>query len=669
MPASYIAIPTLKIDGQPATDSLLEDILQISIEESLHLPGMFTLVIRNDYFSARDGENPWMYDDKFAIGKSIEIGFTSSTTEDNDFSEAKVNTLINGEITAIEAQFNPESQAPIIIRGYDKSHRLHRGRYNRSFQNMKDSDIVSKIIQEVGISAGTIDKSGGPYGFGEPPGYVFQENQTNMEFLRERAARCGFELFVQDDKLNFRKPTAGDSLTLKWLKEITSFHVRISSAEQVSSVEVRGWDYQNKQAIVSSKTSQTGGIVTSINQGKGETVSKAFIGSPKMIVVDQPVSSSDESDAIAQSLYNELSGEFVQADAKAVGNPEIRPGKVIKLTEMGKYSGSYYVTETRHIFQNRFYTTEFSIRGLRGEDLLTAMTPKTRLQPGQTLLIGIVSQNKDPKKWGRVKVKFPTLTNDHESEWARVVAIGAGLNRGFDCLPEVNDEVLVGFEHGDIHRPFVIGGVWNGKDAPPTSVDNAIADDGKVRLRTFKTRTGHTLQFIEEDKSDSKKGVCVDTVYGHKLHLNDSEKVINLKTKGGHEVTLDDQNKKIEIKTSGGHTCKLDDQAKKITVNSTSEIEMSAPQKIALKVGGNSIEISTSSITLKMGANKIEMASGGIEINSPSNITLKKVTDKVELGPSGINVSSATTMTVKGLTTTVKADTAVTVSGLTVSIG
>lgn len=644
MPATYVSTPTLKINGQSASTSLMEDILEIIVEESLHLPGMFTLVIRNDYFPARTGENPWLYDTTLTIGTPIEISLKASTTEDTAFQEVKDNTLIKGEITAIEAHFTPNSQAPIIIRGYDESHRLHRGRYNRSFQNKKDSDIVKQVIKEAGITAGTVDDTGGPYGYGDPVGYVFQENQTNMEFLRERAARNGFELFVQDGKFNFRKPTAGSTLNLVWLKDIVSFQVQVSSAEQVSSVEVRAWDYQNKQAIVSTKSAQTSQVVTTTGQGQGKAQSTAFNSSPKMIVVNQPVSSSTESDVVAQALFNELSGEFVQADAKAEGNPEIRPGKLIKLAEMGKYSGSYYVTDTRHVFQQRVYVTEFSVRGLRDGGLLTTIQPQTRLQPGQTLMVGIVTNNKDPKKWGRVRVKFPTLTEDHESDWARVVAIGAGSSRGFDCLPEVNDEVLVGFEHGDIHRPFVIGGMWNGKDAPPTSVDNSVVN-GKVRLRTVKTRTGHTLQFVEEDKDSSKKGIYLDSVYGHKLYLNDTDKKIELKTNGNHHLLLDDTNKKIQITTSGGHTVTLDDQARKITMSATSEIELTAPQKILLKVGTNSIEISI------------------------TNITLKTSTGTIDLGPSGINVNSTALATVKGVTTTVKGDAAVTVSAPIISLG
>ncbi|BAZ41841.1 Rhs element Vgr protein [Calothrix sp. NIES-4101] len=653
MPASYTATPILKIDGKDASANLLDDILQISVEESLHLPGMFTLMIRNDYYGSRSGENPWMHDNTFAIGKSIEIGFVSSTTADSSFSTPGKSTLIKGEITAIEAQFNSESQAPILVRGYDISHRLHRGRYNRSFQNMTDTDIVKNIIGEVGITAGTIDNTGGPYGFGDPVGYTFQENQTNMEFLRERAARNGFELFVQDGKLYFRKPVAGGSLSLKWLKDITHFHVRVSSAEQVSAVQVRGWDYQKKEAIVSNQTSQNAQVVTSINQGKGEDSIHEFNKNPTMIVVDRPISSQKESDAIAQSIFNELSGEFVQADAKAEGNPAIRPGKVVTLQDMGKYSGKYYITETRHLFQARVYSTEFSVRGLREDSLANFISPQARLQPGQTLMIGIVSNNKDPKKWGRVKVKFPTLTDKHESDWARVVSVGAGNNRGFDCLPEVNDEVLVGFEHGDIHRPFVIGGVWNGKDAPPATVDDAVVD-GKVRLRTLKTRTGHTLQFVEEDKGDSKKGVYLNTVYGHKLHLNDSDKLIDIKTKDNYQVTLDDQNKKILIKTNTGYICELNDQSQKITLKASS-------QEIVMKASGQIDINAQQNITLKVGGNKIEI--------SPTNIKLTAGTSSIDLSPSGATVKSSAMTQVEGSMTTIKGNGTVTVSAPMVSIG
>ncbi len=420
-----------------------------------------------------------------------------------------------------------------------------------------------------------------------------------MEFLRERAARVGYELYVQDGKLNFREPTKDQELTLKWLKEIFSFHVRVTSSEQVSSVEVRGWDYTTKKSIVSTAESEK--VITTTQNGKGSASSTKFSTTPKMIVVDQPIFSVNEAKKMAQSLCDELGGEFVNADAKGVGNPTIRPGRVVKLTEMGTYSGSYYVTETRHLYHERKYTTEFSVRGLRAGDLFSTISPKTHLQPGQTLLVGIVSNNKDSKGWGRVRVKFPTLTEEHESNWARVVSMGAVSGRGFDCLPEINDEVLVAFEHGDIHRPYVIGGVWNGTDAPPEKVGDSVVG-GKVRQRTFKTRVGHKLQFVEEDQG-TKKGAYLNTTDGHNLRMNDSEKF-------------------VEIQTTGGHKFRNDDASKKISLESTGQITLSAPQKITLTVGGTSIELTPAGITMKTSGTISIQASGSTSVQSTGSLSM-----------------------------------------------
>jgi len=651
---SYVAEPILKIDGQAASAALLEDILQISVEESLHLPGMFTLVLRNDYFPGRSDDATWKHAALLGIGKAIELGFGSSTTESSDFDDAQRGMLLKGEITAIETHFTRDSQAPIIVRGYDASHRLHRGRHNRSFQNKTDADIVRQIAGEAGIAVGKVDDTGGPYGYGDiggASGYVFQENQTNMEFLRSRAARNGYELFVQDGKLHFRKPQKGDTLELEWLRELHSFRVQVTSAEQVDSVEVRGWDYSQKQAIVETST-RPNAVLTTTEQGEGSKTSNSFQGKPsqpKLIVVDQVVSQSPEAKTMATALCNELGGEFVQADARSEGNPLIRPGKLVKLTNMGKYSGTYYVTETRHLFHERVYTTEFGVRGLRGGDLLHILAPPTQLHPGQTCLIGIVADNKDPKGWGRVRVKFPTLTEEHMSNWARVVSMGAGATRGFDWLPEVNDEVLVAFEHGDIHRPYVIGSVWNGKDAPPEKIDDTVVN-GKVRLRTLKTRLGHKLQFVEEDKSTSKQGAYLETKDQHKIHLNDTDKYIETKTKEGHYVRLDDQGKKLELKSKGGHLLKMDDSGSKIEVTSTGDLVVKSGRSgTANKVdiqGGTITLTGMTQIILKVGSNSITLSNAGIEIKG-IQVTVQ-ATAQAKLQGSIVDVQGSGMTNIKG---------------------
>ena len=101
------------------------------------------------------------------------------------------------------------------------------------------------------------------------------------------------------------------------------------------------------------------------------------------------------------------------------------------------------------------------------QDLVGVPAEANTLATG--MMTGLITNNKDPEKYGRVKVKFPWLSEEDESDWLRVVVPGGGNNRGLLFLPEVNDEVLVGFEQGDINRPYVLGGLWNGQDTPPES--------------------------------------------------------------------------------------------------------------------------------------------------------------------------------------------------------
>ncbi|PZD71728.1 Actin cross-linking toxin VgrG1 [Acaryochloris thomasi RCC1774] len=618
----YLSEPILKIGGATASATLMKDILEITVDESLHLPSMFVLKVHNVYVPASEDSEEWRNEKYFKLGDSITIGFKGSTTEDPEFKESEQELqLIEGEITGIEVKFSETSEAHLVIRGYDISHRLHRGRHNRSFLNQTESDIVKTVAKEAGIKMGQVDSSG------TPRDYTFQENQTNMEFLRERAARIGFELFVQDNKLYFREPKSDGSLSLEWLTDISSFDVRTTTAEQVSSVEVHGWDYSQKK-LISEKVSEEQ-LVTSTGNKKGSS-SQVFksMPSPQMIVVDQTVESSKEAKQMAQALCNELGGEFVTAKAKAEGNPEIRPGKVVKLEKLGtRYSGQYYVTEACHLYRQGVLKTHFDVRGLRQGSLLSTLPPKTHLQPGQTNLVGIVTNNDDPEGWGRVKVKFPTLTEKDESHWARVVGLGAAKERGFYCLPEIDDEVLVAFEHGDIHRPYIIGGVWNGKDKTVETVRDTI-QNGKVNLRTIKTRTGHTIQFVEEGKFGFDKGILIETSGGHKVHLNDSDRKIEIRTNGKHQIEMDDNlaSKGIDIKTAGRNQVILNDTASTITVKTRTQqaLTFSDPtMSISLRTTGLINMMAGGAISLKAGGAVDVKAGGAVNVDAAGAVSVK----------------------------------------------
>lgn len=183
--------------------------------------------------------------------------------------------------------------------------------------------------------------------------------------------------------------------------------------------------------------------------------------------------------------------------------------------------------------------------------------------------VAVVADNRDPDGLGRVKVKFPWKDDADESSWARLAVPMAGKARGTWFLPEVGDEVLVAFDHGDVQHPYVLGSLWNGSDTPPG--DNG---DGKNAIRKITSRSGHELVF---DDSDGKEQLV-------------------LRTKGGHAITLDDTSggEKIEIRDkSGSNKLVIDSSRNSIGIESGME----------LKIKAGTVEIQAdSSLTLKAGA-------------------------------------------------------------------
>lgn len=135
------------------------------------------------------------------------------------------------------------------------------------------------------------------------------------------------------------------------------------------------------------------------------------------------------------------------------------------------------------------------------------------------VVTGIVTNMDDPDVLGRVKIKFPWLKEDDESRWARVMSFMAGNDRGGVFRPEVGDEVLVLFEHGDMRYPYVIGAVWNGQDKIPSERGN----DGDNNVRLIKSRSGHKV--ILDDTPGSEKVTVIDK-NGNSVELSSAGIVI-----------------------------------------------------------------------------------------------------------------------------------------------
>jgi uncharacterized protein involved in type VI secretion and phage assembly len=167
------------------------------------------------------------------------------------------------------------------------------------------------------------------------------------------------------------------------------------------------------------------------------------------------------------------------------------------------------------------------------------------------VVIGVVTDNKDPDGLGRVKLQFPWLDSKAESEWARIATLMAGKDRGTLYLPEVDDEVLVAFQHGDLRFPYVLGALWNGKDNPPET--NA---DGKNNKRLLKSRSG--MSILLDDTSGSEKIEIADKDGQNKLTVEMAGKKISLVSNGDIQITASQGTVSIDAQsiklTSSGQT-------------------------------------------------------------------------------------------------------------------
>ncbi len=194
----------------------------------------------------------------------------------------------------------------------------------------------------------------------------------------------------------------------------------------------------------------------------------------------------------------------------------------------------------------------------------------------------VVTNNQDPEGLGRVKVKFPWLSDNNETDWVRVATLMAGPERGSFFLPEVGDEVLVAFEHGDINAPYVIGVLWNGQQKPPET-----NSDGKNNIRKIRSRSGHEIVFNDDD-SVKKEKIEIHTKAGHRIVLDDSaggEKIEVVDKTGSNRIVID------SVKNSIGIECGMQLKIKAQTVEIEGTASLTLKSNAILTIQGMPVKI------------------------------------------------------------------------------
>jgi phage protein D/phage baseplate assembly protein gpV len=540
-PSSIVSRIYIDLDGSEVQRPIMQKLIEVQVDQQSHLPDMFSIRFRDPGLEILDNG-------PFDLTKEVEIKAAKQDGEQV--------SLIKGEITAIEPIFKEGMILDFLVRGYDPSHRLYRETKSQAILNTKDSDLAEQIARDAGLQP-EIDATSTVYD------HVFQHNQSDLAFLMQRAWRIGYECFVSDGKLYFRQPPSESAnITLTWGDDLLVFRPRMTLAEQVDEVLVKGWDVDRQEAIVGQ--ANQGELYPEVGESQdGSSWSRNF-GTGKKIIVNQPVTSQAEADILASARLNELSGAFIDAEGLAFRRPDIKAGQKVRLEALGnRFSGTYLVTNATHVYTTEGLKTTFCVRGSRTGLLNEQINMREPITRWTGVYTAIVTNTDDPNDWGRVKVMFPWLSNDAESNWARVLGIGAGPEAGIFVIPEVGDEVLVVFGHGDFSQPFVLGGVWNGQNALPPEGSGAPTGE-KPLVRTWTSRSGHRISTY--DNADEK---------------------VEIISAGGHSIILDDANSKIEFTSSSGLTITLDDNGSKVSFGGSSEVEVNTSGNLKLQAGGN----------------------------------------------------------------------------------
>jgi uncharacterized protein involved in type VI secretion and phage assembly len=568
----------VEVAGQPIPPDIAARLVSGYVDDSSNVPDLFVLRFSDEYSTVLDKG-------KISIGVPVKLLVQQS-------GPGGPLPLLSGEVTALETEMDHDGLYT-IVRGLDHSHRLFRGRRVEAYLQSTAADIARKVAKRAGIKAGRIDAKGPVLQ------HVAQDGISDWDFLHRLAVEAGVVLAVSEGALHFTAFTdaatapAGtggareEPLVLQRDVNLVSLRGTVTSADQVPDVEVRGWDVAAKRPIVAVAPAKTRSA--KLPDVEPAALAKKF-PSPRYVAPATAFEQAAQCEAAASALASHLSGAFAELEGVARGNPKLRAGTAVSLQGAGKpFDGRYTLSSSRHDFSPQSgYLTTFVVsheseRSMYG---VAAGANGKAAMPG--IVNAVVTAAKDPENQGRVKVKFPVLSDNYESWWARTVQAGAGASRGAVVLPEVGDEVLVAFGHGSFQQPFVLGGLYNGKDKPDKPwAEHIGGTDGAVQRRAFVSRTGMLVEFLESPDGEQ---LTVSSNGGkQKISLiQKPDAGIEIISEGPVKVTA---KKDVSVTTATGE---VTIKGKKVTVEATTGLELKgATVKIT---GGASAELKAPSV-------------------------------------------------------------------------
>lgn len=350
---------SLTIGGRPQPD-LRKSIISLEVDESLESASMFTFSI-NEGLDIKTLKFKWLDSSLLnpESGEDVEIflGYAGSVSKSNE-------PLIAGKITALNPSFPSSGPPSLSVQGYDHSFCLQKSivKDKRTFDKEKSyQDVVMKIAGEQNLGQGEIDSTIMPC-----EKIIQNAGENDYAFLKRLADRIGYEFFVRNKKIYFRKPRdyTQEALSLRWGRDILSFSPRMSTAKVVSKITVRGHNEKDpSKPIVGVATLSDQGFKEPGARSGAEGIKSCQNKESEASESDFPVCSQEDAKNLARALHIKANNSLIEGSCECIGIPEIRPGINIKIDSVGKrFSGRYYVKSVKHSLGDGGYTMSFDVR-------------------------------------------------------------------------------------------------------------------------------------------------------------------------------------------------------------------------------------------------------------------------------------------------------------------
>ena len=516
----------LSLDGEPF---LSRNSYEVILEQKTNAHDTFSIIVPDDALDTYEGFV--MENSKKLLGKKISLSYWQYGSENHVFS---------GIVTGLKNR-KESGYGKLVITGHSPSILLENGRADRSFEQLS----LSQIVKEIGVNypqEGKIHAEEQELNVRRVLPYTVQSQESDFGFIQRLATRYGEYFYYNGKELIFGNK-AEAVLELSEGRELIELEFELGLRAQVFS----GFAYDAEKGESIQHNAQE--VQTEWKENALQAVavqaSKQLFGNAPKSVFSGSEKSQELEEMLLKEKENRESLIWVRGRSR---DSRLKNGSRAKLTDInGRAMETYRIVEIRHYYNGDEYYNEF----VGVSDVLHPPYQDSGAFPKSQEQIGRVVENADPLGLGRVRVQMVWQeAGSEKTPWIRLLQPHSGSGKGFYFVPEIGEEVLVGFQGGNAEKPYVIGTQYNGKEKSGYA-------DKENNIKAVHTRSGHKLVFTEDES-------------------------ILITDKSGNEILLDTKGSNITITAPETMTLNAKNLNINVSQNMTTNVGMNASENISM---------------------------------------------------------------------------------------